>query len=757
MRLHLLLLAALLSVTVAWATGGPDIRSIDEAVFDSPQHPATTVSLPDTWMQRGVPLQTAGRYRLGFELAAVPQDPLALMFTHLSTHHRVLVNGLLLSYESHGPKRINPGHPVPVLVVLPPALLRAGPNELEVEVSYATTAGLSPVQLGPMTAMREAYERHLLYRARWPQALNMAAAGLALLLLLIWWRRRSEVALGAFGGLALLTALRNYSYFLVAAIGPVPFGDWLIYGSHVWSVALLGVFAQHFAGVRWPRFSRLLLVMAVVLPLLGAAAVALGESQLLRRWTYPLLIAVSLPALWLCLRRARQLGGPALVAQAAGVAAIIAAGVHDYSIQTMGWLPVSEPYWMPLVLPLALIAVSLGLVRRVVAALGEVEALNLQLERRVAERTRELEAANAAKTRFLAAASHDLRQPMVSVGLLVGLARDKADTPALRQILTKADESIAAMEGLLTGLLDLSRLESGTVQVQRRPVHVNELFASIAAHERPSAERKGLRLRLRPGSAVVDSDPVLLECILRNLVSNAIRYTERGGVLVAARRRGTQVVLEVWDTGVGIAAADRSRVFEEFVQVGNHQRSRSQGLGLGLAIVRRSAALLEHALTLDSRPGQGSRFALRAPSAETATVPGPTRAAVAEDRPLRAWTVLLVEDDEAVRHALAERLRHWGAHALPFASASEVHDWLAASTVAPDAVVSDRRLADEDGLGLLLLLRERFGAGLPCVLITGDTAPEDLRRLQASGLPMLHKPFRAEALLELLLAPGSAA
>jgi len=762
MRLLCFLLATLLSATVAWASAGSRIHLIEEAVFDSPEHPATAVTLPDTWMQRGVPTRTAGRYRLAFELDEVPTDPLALMFTHLSTHHRVQVNAHVVSFETHGPNRINPGHPIPVLVDLPPALLRSGLNEIEVEVHYATTAGLSPVQLGPMSELREAYERHLLYRARWPQALNMAAAGLALLLLMIWWRRRSEVALGAFGGLALLTALRNYSYFLVAAIGPVPFGDWLIYGSHVWSVALLGVFAQRFAGVHWPRFTRVLLVTAIALPLLAAVAVVMGESLVLRRYTYPWLIVVSLPSLWLCLRRAWGQGGWPLIAQAVGVAAIITAGVHDYSIQTMGWLPVTEGYWMPFVLPVALITVSLGLVRRVVAALGEVEALNVQLEQRVAERTRELEAANAAKTRFLASASHDLRQPMVSVGLLVSLARDKADTPAMKQLLHKADESIAAMESLLTGLLDLSKLESGTVQVHRTAVRVSDLFASVAAHEGPSAEQKGLVLRLRPSTAVVDSDPVLLERILRNLVSNAIRYTEHGGVLVAARRKpGGRVSIEVWDTGIGIDPSHRKTIFEEFVQLDNAARERSRGLGLGLAIVKRSAEMLDHRLTLRSRPGRGSCFAIEVPLGTHGGQPQVQRSALhrLEAHPLMQRCVVVIEDDPAVRQALEERLRAWGAQVFAFDDLPALHTWLGEALQGPDLVLSDYRLPSGTGMDAIRAVRQRFdvpGHVTQAALLTGDTAPDELARLQTAQVPVLHKPFRAEALLALCARPQAA-
>lgn len=619
-RLLLLVLGLAWWPAVVGQAAMPALVTIDRAWFETAGRAPEQVVLPDTWAHRGLAPSASGRYRLNFALSQVPEEPLALFFTHLSTDHRVYINGQLADGEGQGPAGANAAHPMPTLVALPPVLLRRGVNEVRLEVRYATTAGLSVAVVGSAGALRELHQRHLMHRIELPQALNMATAALALLLLLIWCRRRSEVALGSFGALALIGATRNYSYYLFAAFGPADVADWMMFCANVWTVALLGVFGQALAGVRWPRYSRWLLLLAVLLPAVAAWAIAEGHSLTLRRGVYPVLIATSLVALWLCLSRARAQRGWPLAVQAAGVLAVVAAGVHDYALQTAGWLPATEPFWMPYVMPVALGTVALALVQRMVGALGEVEALAVDLEARVQLRTRELHAASAAKTRFLASASHDLRQPLVAVGLMVGLARERAD-PVTRALLDKAETSVAAMETLMTGLLDLSQLEAGGTRVRLAPVPLMAVFQAIESHAGAAAADKGLRLRLRPTTAVALTDRVLFERALRNLVANAIRYTERGTVLVAVRRRGGQLVVQVRDSGIGIAEADQHRIFEEFVQLASAPPDGRRGLGLGLSIVNRSAELMGHTVGLRSQPGQGSCFSLTLPPAPGGSPP----------------------------------------------------------------------------------------------------------------------------------------
>jgi CheY-like chemotaxis protein/anti-sigma regulatory factor (Ser/Thr protein kinase) len=262
-----------------------------------------------------------------------------------------------------------------------------------------------------------------------------------------------------------------------------------------------------------------------------------------------------------------------------------------------------------------------------------------------------------------------------------------------------------------------------------------------------SAAGKGLELRIARTSAVVETDPVLLYRILSNLVANAVRYTERGGVLVGCRRLGDRVAIEVWDTGPGIAEAQRREIFREFVQLGNPQRDREQGLGLGLAIVDRTARLLGHEVALRSRPGHGSVFAIVVGRGD----PSQVRAVVEEDdAPLKGCTVLVIEDDREVRAAMALLLADWGCTVCVASSGAEARDQLARLGEGPDIAIADYRLpGDEDGVAVLDDIRRRFPetAG---ILVSGDIGPDTLRRAQGSGYTLLNKPLRPARLRALM-------
>jgi two-component system, sensor histidine kinase len=351
---------------------------------------------------------------------------------------------------------------------------------------------------------------------------------------------------------------------------------------------------------------------------------------------------------------------------------------------------------------------------------------------------REAEHANAAKSKFLAAASHDLRQPIHAQGLFLEvLSRSQLSTHQ-RELLSSARAASEASGELLNTLLDFSRIEAGVIEPQLQPFRLQPLLTKIENELAPQADAKNIVYRMRETSVVVQSDPVLLELILRNLVSNAIRYTTRGGVLVACRQRGTQIVLEVWDTGIGIAAENQQEVFREFHQLGNPERDRQKGLGLGLAIAQGLARTLRHGLSLASTPQRGSVFRLVLPIATAAlpleqSVKTPGKARLLEVR------VLVVDDEEAVREGMLHLLRDWGCECE---AAESIEEALALARLhAPDLVISDYRLREQrTGVEAIVALRALLGDTLPALLITGDTAPERLREAQASGVPLLHKP-----------------
>ena len=384
---------------------------------------------------------------------------------------------------------------------------------------------------------------------------------------------------------------------------------------------------------------------------------------------------------------------------------------------------------------------------------NEALAVELLRQRDVAEQ------AQAAKGRFLAAASHDLRQPMQALSIFLELLQREKHTETTANLLGRTQQAANAMMTLLNALLDISRLDAGIVKANRRPLAAQELLDGMAQEFAPVAERQGLRLRVAPCSATIESDPVLLGQILRNLIANAIRYTPKGAILVGCRRRGEQILMGVWDTGVGIAADQHEAVFREFYQIGNKERKRENGLGLGLAIVDRIARLLEHPLSLRSPPGKGTCFLVGVPRRAHAPAAVPPAAELSPaDRLLAGRHIVLIEDDRAIQEGLRTLLEDWGCQVSAAASLVEAEEIIGDGI--PAAVVSDMALpGGTTGIGAIAALRRRYGPTLPALLVTGDTSQETLNAASTAGLLMLHKPIRParlRAALSSLLNNGAA-
>ena len=385
-----------------------------------------------------------------------------------------------------------------------------------------------------------------------------------------------------------------------------------------------------------------------------------------------------------------------------------------------------------------------------------------QLEARVDERTRELVGANAmlsarreeaeqasqAKTRFLASASHDLRQPLHAISLLVGVLRRQPVTAEVGTLVGHIQQSVSAMEALFVGLLDISKLDAGMSSPVLADHALAELLHRVAASHGPEAARKQLRLVMAPTRCAVRTDAVLLERVLGNLVSNAIRYTEHGKVLVGCRRRPDGIELQVWDTGIGIAPAQLPHLFEEFFQIDNPERDGSKGLGLGLAIVKRTLDLLGHPYQLRSTPGRGTCFAILLPAAEAAPVLPARPEALASGRRIAGAFIAVIDDEADTRRAMQALCRSWGAHVLTAASAGQCLALLEEHLRDPDLILCDYRLRErQDGLGAVQQLRAHIGHAVPAIIITGDIGAADLRRVADAGLPLLHKPAGADRLL----------
>ncbi|MGC9271365.1 ATP-binding response regulator [Acidiphilium sp.] len=365
---------------------------------------------------------------------------------------------------------------------------------------------------------------------------------------------------------------------------------------------------------------------------------------------------------------------------------------------------------------------------------AEQMAIDLKRQKDIAEQ------ANLAKSRFLAAASHDLRQPVHAIGLFVGALRGVAMPPEGQRLLEQIESSTNAMDGLFTALLDISRLDAGAVDVVRRPFALGPLLDRICRDHAAEALAKGVTLIHKPTTAIVNSDPVLVEQIARNLISNAVRYTDVGRIVIATRRRGATLRLQVWDTGRGIASEQHERVFEEYFQLGNPERDRTKGLGLGLAIVRRVATLLDADLTLRSQPGRGSCFELTLPFADA---PDPHEQVEHRSSAgaLARGLVVVIDDERAIREAMTSLLESWGHQVMVASSGDEAIQVLSGCRQRPDLIICDYRLRDgENGVAVVDRLRADYNEDVPAMLITGDTGPDRLAEAHASGLLLLHKP-----------------
>ena len=360
----------------------------------------------------------------------------------------------------------------------------------------------------------------------------------------------------------------------------------------------------------------------------------------------------------------------------------------------------------------------------------------------------EAERANLAKSKFLAAASHDLRQPLQAANLFMAVLQNRVNEEERRFVLDKLQQSLSALESLLNALLDVSKLEAGVHQPNPSVFPVGELFIQLASEFAPRAAERRLRFRVVPASVYLRTDRTFLERILRNLLSNALAYTEQGGILLGARRRGRHLRIEVWDTGIGIPADKLEEIFEDFSQLGNEHRDRDRGLGLGLAIVKRIAKLLDSRVTVRSRPGKGSVFACDIPLAHPAPEAAPTAAEPGQPPTEGPGRLIAVIDDEvSVREGLALLLSDWGHAPVVGSTTAEVMDQLAELGLAPDLIIADYQLAGgRTGAEAIEEIRRQCGRNLPAIVLTGDTAPEHLGAARRKGYILLHKPIGQEHL-----------
>ena len=364
------------------------------------------------------------------------------------------------------------------------------------------------------------------------------------------------------------------------------------------------------------------------------------------------------------------------------------------------------------------------------------------------------EMSNNAKSKFLAAASHDLRQPIHAISLLVSAAQHEKDPAAQSAIIRRIENGTSALSDLLNSLLDISRLDGGGVQIYEEDFALTRIMSNLQNTYQSLAQEKGLDLIIRPTKAFTRSDPVLLERILSNLVSNAVRYTPAGGVVyVVVRPRGHEWLVQVRDNGPGISPKEQDNIFQEFVQLNNPQRDRSQGLGLGLAIVKRLMNLLSHRVVVRSELGQGASFGVFIPRVDLSEphVQALTDSVKSISNPslqLEGIRILVIEDDELVRQSFQGLLTMWGASVDVFEQADLAIAHVKSQDHQPDLIITDHRLGGtHNGLELSREIERLLRRPIPTLLITGDTEDVSLQRISDQHIQVLYKPVKPNVLI----------
>lgn len=372
-----------------------------------------------------------------------------------------------------------------------------------------------------------------------------------------------------------------------------------------------------------------------------------------------------------------------------------------------------------------------------------VASKQLTIEKEVAE------AANLAKSRFLAAASHDLRQPMHALNLYLASLTELDTSKSMQTCVENLSKCAKAMNDMLDTLLDISSIDAGALQPRSSAFPIASILDRMRVEFEPLARAKGLTLRIARCSAFVYTDEEIAKRMLRNLVSNAVRYTERGKILIGCRQRDMQLRIAVYDTGLGIVPEKQHAIFEEYYQINNHERNRAKGLGLGLAIVQRLAKLLGTSIMLNSKPGAGSLFAFDLPRIDLQTIQPvmPSVFAAAHAPPLANAVIVVIDDEPLILNATRTLLEGWGCTVITATHGQEALAQLAVNVRPPDAIICDYLLAgSENGISVIAMLRTALNNDIPAMLITGDTLPEHMKMLQASNLPIVHKPLHHDKL-----------
>ncbi|MEO7151343.1 MAG: ATP-binding protein [Burkholderiaceae bacterium] len=737
-----------------------------ERTFDGQR---STVDLPDT--ERLAPGATGpvrAQYRLRFRIDD-PAVHTAVLIPGLIGQARIGLNGRLLDEPIVDPMRDMSSKWQRIRsITLPRDAVVAGGNVLDIDLAGARSISLSSISVGDRAAIERRQQLLMFASIVGPAVIAVVVATVALCLLLLWVRRHDPL----------------YAYFGLGALGWALHSLWFVFpdmfvaGVHrdVWwnalyagFVLMLVIFCVRLAGWQWRRFEQSLIAATILGgPLLYAAHAygALNPAAEYLRLATIAVVGIGLAAVGRYAWTHRTASG-ALLVVTGGIS--LAFGVRDWLVGHSG-RDNNPVYLVPYAGLPFVVLVAWMLIDRFVDASRKLETVNQDLERRVDAKSAQLtqaveamrhakdtaEAANRSKSSFLAAASHDLRQPIHALGLYMAALGGDRMSADQHQVLDRMQLSLGSLETMFDALLDVSRMDAGAVVPERRAFDLGAMLRRLADEHAPLATDKGLRLSVRIGPAPDDlhalSDALLVERIVRNLLGNAVKYTLDGGVLLSCRWRGDAQGhwrIEIWDTGPGIPRAERERVFEEFVQIGNPERDRARGLGLGLSIVRRLCELLGHPLTMTSVADRGTRFMLDLPATRHVQPPGlPPPKAPTTQATLAGLGVAVIDDDAEVRDAMRLLLERWGCRVYAAADAAQLLDDLRRrGRCDVHAIVADWRLRDgRNGADAIAELRAAFGRPIPAVIVSGDSSPQELTRMHSSGFKCLSKPVASERL-----------
>ncbi|WP_414012339.1 hybrid sensor histidine kinase/response regulator [Limnobacter sp.] len=452
------------------------------------------------------------------------------------------------------------------------------------------------------------------------------------------------------------------------------------------------------------------------------------------------------------------------------LAAMVAGAVSSHACHTPAYaafaLPASLPfiarclwenttfYWVLGAASLAFVLINIHYGRNLQNMVIQSIRLRFQNAELVSELTLQkgvAEQASMAKTRFLAAASHDLRQPVQAIELLVDALREDLANHPSKGLLDRIQQAGHGLRNLLNALLDSAKINAAAITAKPRHIQLAPLLKRIANDLAAQAQHKSLDIRVAQTKACAYTDPALLELILRNYIENAIKYTNEGRILVGCRKQGKHIRIEVHDTGIGIPASAQETVFQEFYQLGNPERDKAKGLGLGLYIAYSLGKLLNHDIGVNSTVGEGSMFYVTVPQGDAShLLDEPSRAQASYKTPLTGKTVLLIDDDDLVRASVTEMLNRWQCSTIAAEDAETALRILMARGRMPDAIVADYRLRNNStGVQAIKLLQGQLG-NIPAVILTGDTAPSRIHEAKSSGLMILHKPLSGVQLRDTL-------